>query len=124
MAATVDDVKFLAPGLSVPDAVIQRALDMAEDYRPACLPEKRQDMAQAWYALWLLSLREQSGNTSHFVSGIVSSKEGDNSVTFGAVGKTGEINDPMGYYAQYKALADLCGVGAVMVGRAFTRGGC
>lgn len=55
MAATIDDLDFLAPAVaSLPAPDKERALAMAADYRPACLPAKLQDEAQLWYAAWLL----------------------------------------------------------------------
>lgn len=125
MAITVDDVRFYAPGLVADDAIIEQAINKSESKRPSCLSEADQDQAQIWYVLWLLSLRSQSENSGIIFSGIVSAKEGDDSVTYGKADKTNGQPDPLGYLALYQALADLCGLGAIIVGRAFPRGcGC
>jgi hypothetical protein len=117
MAATVDDLDFLAPavaGMPAPDK--DRALAMAAQYRPACLSEKRQDEAQLWYAAWLLyGIKMQRAAEADAVlarPGVVSEKEGDLQRTYGRVEGA---DDPAGFYAKYRILARLCGVGAATV---------
>lgn len=117
MAATVDDLDFLAPAVAgMPAADKQRALAIATDYRPACLPEKKQDEAQLWYAAWLLyGIKQQRAAEDDGVlarPGVVSEKEGDLQRTYGQV--TG-AEDPAGFYGRYQRLARLCGIGAATV---------
>lgn len=117
MAATVDDLDFLAPAVGgMPAADKQRALAIAADYRPACLPEKKQDEAQLWYAAWLLyGIKQQRGAEDEGVlakPGVVSEKEGDLQRTYGQVAGA---EDPAGFYGRYQRLARICGVGAATV---------
>lgn len=117
MAATVDDLDFLAPAvasMALPDK--ERALAMAVDYRPACLPAKKQDEAQLWYAAWLLyGIKQQRAAEDDGVlarPGVVSEKEGDLQRTYGQVAGA---EDPAGFYGRYQRLARICGVGAATV---------
>lgn len=117
MAVTVADLDFLAPavaGMLTSDK--ERALVMAADYRPPCLPEKKQDEAQLWYAAWLLyGIKQQRAAEDDGVlakPGVVSEKEGDLQRTYGQVAGA---EDPAGFYGRYQRLARLCGVGAVTV---------
>ena len=126
MAATVELLDFLAPavaGLSTGDK--QKALDIAAGYRPQCLPEAKQDEAQAWYAAWLLygRLQQQAGQDQGVTPllGVVSEKEGDLSRTYG---RAAGAEDPAGFFGQYKRLADLCGFGAITVGTRRRYGCC
>ncbi|CAP41315.1 DUF4054 domain-containing protein [Bordetella petrii] len=126
MAATVELLDFLAPavaGMSAEDK--QKALDIAADYRPACLPEAKQDEAQAWYAAWLLygRLQQQAAQDSGGVApaGVVSEKEGDLSRTYG---RAAGADDPAGFYGNYDRLARLCRAGAIIVGTRRRYGCC
>lgn len=117
MAATVDDLDFLAPAvaaMAAPDK--ERALAMAAGYRPACLPENKQDEAQLWYAAWLLyGIKQQRAAEADGVlarPGVVSEKEGDLQRTYG---KVEGADDPAGFYGQYERLARVCRVGAITV---------
>lgn len=117
MAATVDDLDFLAPAVaSMPPDDKERALAMAADYRPACLPPKKQDEAQLWYAAWLLyriKLQRQAEEDGVLPRpGVVSEKEGDLQRTYGRVDGA---EDPAGFFGQYERLARLCRVGAATV---------
>ncbi|SSW67303.1 hypothetical protein AVE30378_02554 [Achromobacter veterisilvae] len=117
MAATVDDLDFLAPAVAgMPRDEKERALAFAADYRPACLPEKKQDEAQLWYAAWLLyGIKQQRAAENDGVlarPGVVSEKEGDLQHTYG---KVEGADDPAGFYGQYERLARLCRVGAATV---------
>jgi len=117
MAATVEDLDFLAPAVAaMPADEKQRALQVAADYRPACLPEKRQDEAQVWYAAWLLyGIKLQRAAEADGVTprpGVISEKEGDLQRTYGRVEGA---DDPAGFYGQYERLARLCRVGAATV---------
>ncbi len=117
MAATVDDLDFLAPAVAtMAPADKERALAMAADYRPACLPERKQDEAQLWYAAWLLyGIKQQRAAEDDGVvakPGVVSEKEGDLQRTYGQVAGA---EDPAGFYGRYLRLARLCGIGAATV---------
>ncbi|MCP1404581.1 DUF4054 domain-containing protein [Achromobacter insolitus] len=117
MAATVDDLDFLAPAVaSMPPDDKERALAMAVDYRPACLPPKKQDEAQLWYAAWLLyriKLQRQAEEDGVLPRpGVVSEKEGDLQRTYGRVDGA---EDLAGFFGQYERLARLCRVGAATV---------
>lgn len=117
MAAPVDDLDFLAPAVSsMAPADKERALALAADYRPACLPEKKQDEAQLWYAAWLLyGIKQQRGAEDEGVlakPGVVSEKEGDLPRTYGQVAGA---EDPAGFYGRYQRWARICGVGAATV---------
>lgn len=123
MAATLELLGFLAPAVAgVPDADKEAALALAASYRPWCLPEARQDEAQAWYAAWLLYGRSQQAATVQTIgvipAGIASEKEGDlaRSYTHGG-GSDGNLDDPMGFRARYERLAALCGFGAIVAAR-------
>lgn len=120
MAATIELLDFLAPAVAnAAPADKERALEMAAAYRPSCLPEAKKDEAQAWYAAWLLYQRIQQTAQAGTVimPGVVSEKEGDLSRTFGSTAGADGVVDPMGFFGQYKRLADLCGRGAITVAR-------
>lgn len=117
MAATVEDLDFMAPAVaSMKREDKERALAMAAEYRPACLPSKKQDEAQHWYAAWLLyRIKQQRSADADGVlarPGVVSEKEGDLQRTYGRVDGA---DDAAGFYGQYERLARLCRVGAVTV---------
>lgn len=122
MAATVELLDFLAPAISgASDEDKDLALELAEGYRPACLPQAKQDEAQAWYAAWLLYNQMQQKAVASTVGvipvGIASEKEGDLARSYRAGGAASGVDDPMGFHAQYQRLADLCGYGAITVAR-------
>ena len=117
MAATIDDLDFLAPAVaSMPTPDKERALAMAADYRPPCLPPRKQDEAQLWFAAWLLyGIKQQRSAEADGVlarPGVVSEKEGDLQRTYGRVEGAA---DPAGFHAQYERLARVCRVGAATV---------
>lgn len=115
MSATVEDLDFLAPavaGMSQSDK--EKALEMAAAYRPACLPTAKQDEAQLLYAAWLLYGRLQQQDGEVVPAGVISEKEGDLQRTYG---RNEATVDPLGFYGRWKALNDLCGFGAITVGR-------
>lgn len=127
MAMTVMDLlNFLAPelaGVSLEDK--QTAIEMAEPYRPWCLPIAQQDEAQALYAAWLLSCRQTDsaaggGSDGGAVTGPIKlRKEGDLTVEYATASDlpgTSALSSG-DYRARYDALAGLCRVGAVVVGR-------
>lgn len=117
MAATVDDLDFLAPAVAgMPREDKERALAFAAGYRPSCLPEKKQDEAQLWYAAWLLyGIKMQRSAEADGVlarPGVVSEKEGDLQRTYGRVEGA---DDPAGFLGHYQKLARVCAVGAATV---------
>lgn len=120
MAATIEDMDFIAPAIAgMPGPDKEKALEMAAAYRPACLPEAKQDEAQILYAAWLLMgrLQQQEGGVRPY--GVVMEKEGDLQRTWGS---GDAAHDPMGYYGRWKALSDICTrMGAITVA---PRGGC
>lgn len=104
------------PGLAeaAGDAATAWAISVAEAYRPGCLPTDRQDLAQAYYAAFLLMGRTASAQT---VAGqpsrpslILEEKEGDNSVKYADPGVAGGY--PTAYEA-WKRLSDICSRGAI-----------
>ncbi len=126
---------FLAPAVAGQTEEDKKmALALAEPYRPGCLKPAQQDIAQCWYAAWLLYQRMQqqatdagSGTASGGVVvpfGVASEKEGDLSRSYFASGggSGGDASDPakpadpMGYWANWQRLAALCGYGAITVG--------
>lgn len=117
--SVADLLDFLAPGVAGMDpATKAQAVAIAETYRPACLPEAKQDEAVALYAAWLLTgIKDQSGGGGISVpAGATKIEEGDLSISFGAGGNNGTVPDAGGFYARFKALADLCGKGSIMAG--------
>jgi len=119
MSATVEDLDFLAPAVAgMPNEDKLKALGLAQAYRPACLPAARQDEAQVLYAAWLLYGRLQQQESGVVPTGVKSMKEGDLAVTYGTVV---ENSDPLGFYGRWKALNDLCGIGAITAGSRLPR---
>lgn len=122
MAATVDDLDFLAPAVAgMPESDKLKALSTAAGYRPACLPEAKRDEAQLLYAAWLLYGRLQQQEGGVVPVGVVSEKEGDLQRTYGAVANA---QDPLGFYGRWKAFNDLCGRGAIIASNWRPRCGC
>jgi hypothetical protein len=89
------------------------ALGVAAAYRPACLGEDRQNLAQAHYAAYLLSQRAQASSES---GSITRWKEGDVEITYGGAGSD---DGPSGPYASWKTMNDVC----VRAGAIITRFG-
>lgn len=119
-----DLLKLLAPVVSDMDGQTKSdALNLAAEYRPACLPEAKQDEAQALYAAWLLyGIKQQEAAPYVAPVGAVSIKEDRLSVTFASgADKTG-VDDPMGFYARWKALNNLCRAGGIIAGNHYDHG--
>lgn len=120
--------RFLVPYFAtVPDADVERALALAEPYRPACLTPEQQDEAQVYYAANLLyqrSLQLATGGSGQpaVPVGVKSEKEGDLQRTYGAADGI-DTSDPFGWRAEYDRLAAACGGGAITVGTRW-RGCC
>lgn len=101
-----------------PPDVLQWALDAAESFKPTCLSENLQNLAQAHYASYLLEIRRSSAslNSSNttFNSGIVLEKqEGDVRIRYADPRTTGSVSSSGGTspYAAWKLLWDRCVVG-------------
>jgi len=106
MAATVELLDFLAPGVAArPVDDKEQALAVAKGHRPGCLLPAEQDEAQALYAAWLLAMRMQQEVAIVVPAGVTMEKEGDLQRTFG--NSAGTI-DPMGFRARYDLLNDKC----------------
>jgi hypothetical protein len=102
----------------VPADVQAWALTVAQDYRPRCLGEDRQNLAQAHYAAHLLVQRAQAQTTGGAVAGAITRwKEGDAELTYGGSGA--ETAGPSSPYAAWKAMNDVC----VRAGAIITRFG-
>lgn len=100
-----------------------RALAMADARRPTCLSEDRQNEAVAHYAAFLLDgrLRDlQAGpggsGVSVLAGPITSEREGDIQRTYAdGGGNSADLETgPTTPFARYRALARLCGRGAIM----------
>ena len=111
----------------VADEVLDWALAVAVGFRPSCLPEELQNLAQAHYAAYLISARTAapgvfgsvSNAASQQVAGpIVERQEGQLRVRYGTGGSgTAASNTtavrgdpgPSAPYAAWAALAAMCG---------------
>jgi hypothetical protein len=98
-----------------PDEVTTWALAVAQDYRPSCLSEERQNLAQAHYAAYLLMVRSENergveGEPSR-PGVILEEKEGDDTVKYAAPVADGSPSAP---YDCWKALRDICARGAII----------
>lgn len=123
--SALDKLNLLAPILDCMDShKVSGALEIAKNYRPKCLSEDQQDEAQALYAAWLLyGLQQQAASTFTPPVGATSIKEDRLSITFGSGGADdASRNDPMGFYARWKALSDKCGRGAIIGGNFYDHG--
>jgi len=92
---------------------------IAEEARPWCLSESRQDFAQAMYSAYLVSLRNEtsSGQTVTPVSGpITSEKEGDIQISYGtATSSAGSSNRPASDpWDAWNRMWTRCGRGAIL----------
>src|SRR4029078_1947792 len=127
--ALIKRLDFLAPGFAaLPVEDKEAALAIAAAYRPACLSEAQQDLAQVWYAAYILyavslSTGSGGGTTTPIPIGVTEEKEGDLSRKYGWSADQMRAGDPYGYYNNWQKLADICGAGAIMVGQS-VRGGC
>lgn len=91
------------------------AVQVAEIYRPACLPDDKQALAVAYYTAYLLeSQQERQRNPM----GITAEREGDLSRSYDATN-----TNAAKFYAKWKELNDIClrAKGAITVG--FNYGG-
>ena len=107
--------------LYVDPEIMTQLIWLAEEARPWCLSEDRQNFAQAMYTAYLVSLRNEtsSGQITTPVAGpIVSEKEGDIQVNYaspatGSGSKTSErpSSDP---WDAWNRMWSRCGRGAIM----------
>lgn len=100
----------------------------AEAHRPACLPDERQNEAQAHYAAYLMGRTlawQQAGGAAAAPGTVVRERQGGVEVQY-AQGETGGASvatGPATAYASWKALSDLCARGAILAGDAFVGSG-
>lgn len=105
----------------VDPAIIDAMAYIATDARPWCLSESEQNMAQAFFTAYLISLRQEtsSGKTSVPVSGpITSEKEGDIQINYGTSSTgvmTGSSNRPASDpWDGWNRLWQRCAKGAIL----------
>jgi hypothetical protein len=106
--------------LFVPPDTLTQLIWIAEEARPWCLSDERQDFAQAMYTSYLVTVRNEtsSGASSVPVAGpITSEKEGDIAITY-ATSQSGATNmskrpasDP---WDAWNRMWERCGRGAIM----------
>ncbi|GEM_PF-815360 len=120
-APTVSEIlAFLAPGLTATAEDRKTAISLAEAYRPGCLTQQKADEAVAWYAAWLLYGRQQQQealDAGEVVPlGVKSQTDGDLSRTYAEGAAGGAIADPLGFYARWESLNNICvRMGAITV---------
>lgn len=104
------------------DADLTMALAVAEDYRPACLSEDRQNQAMAHYASYIIEFRRRAKEIGAAVSDvavvagpIIEEAEGDTSVKYAQTSSSGSIitikeqlTGPGTPYAAFIALWEIC----------------
>jgi len=105
--------------LYVDPEIMTQLIWLAEETRPWCLSEDRQNFAQAMYTAYLVSLRNEtsSGQTVTPVSGpITSEKEGDIQISYGtASSTTGSSSRPASDpWDAWNRMWSRCGRGAIM----------
>jgi len=103
----------------VPPEIIDKLLQLSESARPTCLPDDQQDLAQAFYLLYLISLRNDlaAGRVSVTTGPVLSEREGDIAVSYADLTKLGAMagaikpsSDP---WYQWELLWRRCGRGAI-----------
>jgi hypothetical protein len=104
----------------VPPIVLTELIRIAEEARPWCLTEERQNFAQAMYTAYLVSVRNEtsSGRPITPIAGpITSEKEGDIAVTY-ATSQSGTTSmsqrpasDP---WDAWNRMWERCGRGAIL----------
>lgn len=80
-----------SPSYVDPD-ILTQLISLAESARPPCLSDAEQDLAQAYFTAYLVTLRNDtsSGTTPVVTSGpVTSEKEGDIQITYADVTSTG-----------------------------------
>ena len=112
-------LRFIYPSTDSLDPVqVETALAIAADYRPYCLPEARQDEAQALYAAYLLediAARSSGGYVGGYAGPIVREKEGQLERQYADTTSNDNFNTrDATFYGRWKELNDLCGIGAIV----------
>ena len=115
----IEWLNFVYPASVTADPTqVTTALTLAADYRPSCLPEARQDEAQALYAAYLLedvAARSSGGYVGGYAGPIVREKEGQLERQYAdTTGNTNFNTRDTTYYGRWKELNDLCGFGAIV----------
>lgn len=106
----------------VPPEILAQLNALAVTSRPWCLSNAEQNLAEAWFTAYLISLRQDtsSGTRPVDVAGpIVSEKEGDISVTYADLSKSGgtktsaSTRPPSDPYDAWAKLWARCGIGSI-----------
>lgn len=106
----------------VPPEVMSQLNMLAMESRPWCLSNAQQNLSEAWFTAYLVSLRTDtsSGTQPTNVAGpIISEKEGDISVTYADMTKSGgtktsaSSRPPSDPYDAWAKLWARCGVGSI-----------
>lgn len=126
MTTVREILDFIAPGLTASGEDKDKAISLAEAYRPKCLTEPKANEAVAWYAAWLLYSRQQqqeAADSGEVVPmGVKSQTDGDLSRTYIDGSGAGAIRDPAGFYARWLALDTICArLGGITTGRPVMR---
>ena len=79
---------------------LTRLIEIAENYRPTCLPVDKQEIAVAYYVAYLLA---SSQETEINPFGVVSEREGDLSRSYGA-----EQSASAKFYAKWQEMNEVC----------------
>jgi len=105
----------------VPPEILSQLNILAMESRPWCLSNAEQNLAEAWFTAYLISLRQDtvSGTKPTVVAGpVISEREGDIAVTYADTTKTGATNTqskrpPSDPYDAWSKLWARCGRGAI-----------
>jgi hypothetical protein len=106
----------------VPPEILSQLNSLAMQSRPWCLSNAEQNLAEAWFTAYLVSLRQDtsSGTQPTNVAGpIVSEREGDIAVTYADLSKSGgtktsaSTRPPSDPYDAWAKLWARCGVGSI-----------
>jgi len=106
----------------VPQDILDQLNLLAVTSRPWCLSNAEQNLAEAWFTAYLVSLRSDtsSGTQPTSVAGpIVSEREGDVAVTYADLSKSGgskssaSSRPPSDPYDAWSKLWARCGVGSI-----------
>ncbi|MCQ9124356.1 DUF4054 domain-containing protein [Rodentibacter caecimuris] len=112
MSATTLLTLFYPLSQKMPKELVAQALSVADDNRPKCLSDDKQDEAVAWYAAYLLAQSIESGVNA---TGLKREREGDlEREYFSGSDKGGNAER---FLAKYNALNDVClRLGSITVG--------
>lgn len=96
----------------MPEDMVNKALSVADNERPDCLSDEKQDEAVAWYAAYLLAQSIESGVNA---AGLRREREGDlEREYFSGSDKGGNAER---FLAKYNELNNICvRLGAITVG--------